>query len=217
MWQLAGSTVQWQSGDVHGSFSPSQPSLGVRLGQSDACLFALALDGQAIPPGGEHYIRGTDLFVDCPADERLIRIQTYYRDLIGPVPGIELVISVQTKELDVSTKLQVVTKLPGHLQQHDDRKKLPPSPTDPSRIECARNVFRWRDNIGQISGVQFVHPSDFISAQSDGQTLCCDLFPEPLENGVIRRGRVRCYITSEERMLDRLYQEFLDTPLPLTT
>ncbi|MEO1970716.1 MAG: hypothetical protein ABGX07_04140 [Pirellulaceae bacterium] len=209
MWKNAGSTIQWHSGSVRGTFSPSQPAMGLRLDRSEGLLFGLTLDGQHIPAGDEHYIRGTDLYVDCPSDDRLVRIQSYYRDLVGPVPGIELVISVQTTELDISTNLQVATRLPGHLRQERGGNE--------SCIDRENNVFQWCDDDARVSGILFVHPSDFVTAQSDGQTLVCDLFPEPMEHGVIRRGRLRCYVAPEDATVERLYQEFLDAPLPLTT
>ena len=70
-----------------------------------------------------------------------------------------------------------------------------------------------------------VHPSDFVAAQVDAdmqlnQCLSTTLFPEHLEKGVIRRGRICGWFMPTETDLEvavQLARQFVDEPLPLTT
>ena len=218
MWQAS---IQWRSRSFSGDFVPMDPSAGVRVPALGTSFLGLALDGQPIPACQESYIRGNDVFVDCPADRRQVGIQAYYRDLIGPdtpdaVPGIELVVSAQTDSLGIPIQLQVVSTTAGKVEQRTDSVWTSPS-------EHGANEFRWLDEQGNVVAVQIVHPSDFSRATLEGQTLedqtlTCHLFGEPLEKGVIRRGRVRCYFGAlSDEKIDELECEFREAPLPLTT
>jgi hypothetical protein len=84
-------------------------------------------------------------------------------------------------------------------------------------------VFRMKDE--DLSFAQMVHPSDFASAQITADMglrpcLTAKLFPEHLEKGVIRRGRICGWFMPAENDLDtavELAREFVNEPPPLTT
>jgi hypothetical protein len=84
-------------------------------------------------------------------------------------------------------------------------------------------VFRMPDH--GLSFAQMVHPSDFVSAElgvdhEPPYSLLTTLFPERLEKGVIRRGRVCGFFLPAENDLEiavQLAGRFVEEPLPLTT
>ena len=120
-------------------------------------------------------------------------------------------VSAHTDTLGIPLHLQVVSEAAGKIQQKTNSVWADPSAN-------SGNLFRWVDGQGQVIAVQIVHPSDFGNTAIDGSSLRCDLFPEPLEKGVLRRGRIRCYFGAiTDPVIEQLYSEFLDAPLPLTT
>jgi hypothetical protein len=86
------------------------------------------------------------------------------------------------------------------------------------------HLFLFRVPSLGISYTQMVHPSDFAGANValDGRqpmVVSSTLFPERLEKGVIRRGRVCGWVMPVENDLEtavKLAREFVDEPLPLT-
>jgi hypothetical protein len=76
-----------------------------------------------------------------------------------------------------------------------------------------------------LSYAQLVHPSDYVAAElgidsEPPYSLLTTLFPERLEKGVIRRGRVASFFMPSEDDLDvavELARRFVSGPLPLTT
>jgi len=83
-------------------------------------------------------------------------------------------------------------------------------------------LFR-NDEIG-LSYAEMVHPTDFVSAQhfsNDAhlRSSVSVLFPERMEKGVIRRGRICGWFLPAENDLAtavELARQFVDEPLPLT-
>ena len=65
-----------------------------------------------------------------------------------------------------------------------------------------------------------VHPTDFVSARlQHTRHVETTLFPEHLEKGVIRRGRICGWFMPAENDLDtavELAREFVNEPPPLT-
>lgn len=211
MWQAS---VQWQAGQLRGEFVPSNSSDGIRIAGIDGTFLALTLGDAPLPDCTESYLRGNDVFVDCPADDRRIGVQAYYRDLLDQ-SGIELIVSAQTDALGIPIPLRVVSKVVGRCEQRcDDHWTL--------ISDTATNVVRWRDDEDQVVAIQIIHPSDFQHATVSGTALRCALFGESMEKGVIRRGRVRCYFARpghelNDARIDALTCEFQNAALPLTT
>jgi hypothetical protein len=84
-------------------------------------------------------------------------------------------------------------------------------------------VFRMPD-VG-LSFAQVVHPTDYVAADvgidsEPPYSLVMTLFPERLEKGVIRRGRVCGFFLPIKNDLEvgvELAKRFVNEPLPLTT
>jgi hypothetical protein len=211
MWQAS---VQWQAGPLRGEFVPSNSSDGIRIAGIEGTFLALTLGDTRLPDCTESYLRGNDVFVDCPADDRQIGVQAYYRDL-PEQSGIELIVSAQTDALGIPIPLRVISTTAMAPQQKSGDHWIPIS-------DKGTNVVRWSDNEDQVVAIQIVHPSDFQYAAVHSNALSCELFGESMEKGVIRRGRVRCYFARPgyeltDARIDALTNEFQNAAPPLTT
>jgi hypothetical protein len=90
--------------------------------------------------------------------------------------------------------------------------------------DSSEHLFVFRMPELELSFAQLVHPSDFVAAELglDGEppySLLTTLFPERLEKGVIRRGRVCGFFMPVKNDLEiaaELARRFVDEPLPLT-
>jgi hypothetical protein len=215
MWQAS---LQWNSGPIQGSLLPFEPAHGLKTEQPASRILGLSLNGTSLPTTVEHYIRGADLYLACAEDDRHVRVHAYYRSLPGDTPAVELIASVQTSQLGVPVSLTVNSEADGVIQQTDGA--LLGKSADWGRAITADrgNVFRWTTEDGKSLITQMVYPSDFHTAGAEAGQLTCDLFPSPMEKGVIRSGRIRCYFGDIcDDKLANLYAAFLDSPPPLTT
>lgn len=203
MWQTS---VQWSAGSLRGILVPDHPADGIQFPSLPGSLFQLALEHHPLPRCTESYVRGRDVFVNCPSDQADVAIQAYYRDLSANTtdnntPGIELILSAQTNTLGTSVAMSIGHCLPGEVTPWEE----------------SSSAFCWRQD-HTTTALLIVHPSDFHLAECQGGELHCKLFPDTLEKGVIRRGRLRCYFGPQDAATCRdLYNAFLNAPLPLTT
>jgi len=87
------------------------------------------------------------------------------------------------------------------------------------------HLFLLRDQQRGVSYAQMTHPSDFYSAGIDHDSISGlwhvreSLFPERLEKGVIRRGRICGWflpVKNDEAAAVELAKQFIAEPLPLT-
>ncbi len=95
------------------------------------------------------------------------------------------------------------------------------------RRDSETNTFVLRNSQLGVSYAEMVHPVDFDAAEIDLRgaergDFCVRsfLFPERLEKGVIRRGRICGWFMPAENDLQsavELARQFVDEPLPLTT
>jgi hypothetical protein len=89
------------------------------------------------------------------------------------------------------------------------------------------HLFLLRSNELRLSYAEMVHPGDFVSTEIDyrGDDLSTyrihsTLFPDHLEKGVIRRGRICGWFMPVENDMEAavaLARQFVAEPLPLTT
>jgi hypothetical protein len=87
------------------------------------------------------------------------------------------------------------------------------------------HLFLFRLPEQDLSFAQLIHPSDYVVAELGIDTeppysLLATLFPERLENGVIRRGRacgVFLQVKNDLEVAAELARRFVNEPLPLTT
>jgi hypothetical protein len=88
--------------------------------------------------------------------------------------------------------------------------------------DSTQHLIVFRHATLGLSYAEMVHPTDFVMAEADGGQCYArsTLFPERLEKGVIRRGRVCGWFLPTENDLAtavELASQFVDEPLPLTT
>jgi hypothetical protein len=182
----------------------------------------------------ERYIRGNDFIASCNAmGPHRIRPHLYWRasfDEHRSAARVELVLSAQTELLDSVPTWTVSSYVLGSKLFYA-RDLSDPHFEDISNAakkvevgDCCGHLFVFRIEESALSYAQMVHPSDFVSAASlfDGnQPLVIEskLFPEHLEKGVIRRGRICGWFMPVENDLETavaLARQFVDEPLPLT-
>ncbi len=142
-------------------------------------------------------------------DQTRRRRDFYWRRIDDTV--IELIASAQTDLLDDTARLRVTTSLPD--------------------VECL-----WTADSNASTGafvarltpthsyVEMVYPGDALPSvivrRGNQLDLETTLFPESLEKGVIRRGRLRAAIVpclDDLHIASQLYDEFIRSAIPLTT
>lgn len=225
------------------SIDPREPLAGLQgitaFGESrpDDVLAAV----ESFAAFDEAYIRQGDLVVIGSRRESYpFRVQTYYRagwvDELGEegVTGLDVQISVQTDLLDANPRMRVFHRLPiqgpplmGNADGLspasgdglDGTKEFPPD-------EGGCLLLRLPGET--ISAVVLAHPADLVSVRltqgdRDGAAVLSiqqDLFPLTLEKGVLLRARLRvAYVARENdvELAQRVHQQLLASPLPLTT
>lgn len=183
------------------------------------------------------YVRGADLVADfAPAGPDRIAPQIYWRASCedrGVVVRIELVLSVRTELLDSDPTWSfasfVIESELFHASALEARRfqKIAAGKRTFGPDESRDHLFVFRQRALGLSYAEMIHPTDFVAAEvtsatPDGQPplfLESKLFPEHLEKGVIRRGRICGWFLPAEGDLEtavRLAKRFVDEPLPLT-
>ena len=221
---------RWQSRSVYGLNVLSY--FGPQAGSGDLGL-------------AETYVRGGDFVATYQeGGQERVTPQLYWRaECVGDMEAtkLELIVSVKTDLLDsrplsrthslissdaallhtsslTAPKFETL-KQPGQRQAPGSGRAV--------RIDASRSsehlfVFRMPD-LG-LSLAQMVHPTDYVSAElgldnEPPYSLVTTLFPERLEKGVIRRGRVCAFLMPIANDLDvavQLASRFVNEPLPLT-
>jgi hypothetical protein len=180
----------------------------------------------------DFYVRGADLVADFfSAGPERIAPQIYWRaDIEGTTSAVrvELILSVRTELLDSGPVWSVDSCVPGAELLHAS--DLTPAAFNEATVQGSivnaldskEHLFVFRQPEQKFSYAEMVHPSDFVSAEvsrTKPATIKSTLFPERLEKGVIRRGRV-CgwFLPSEDdlAMAVQFAKRFVDEPLPLT-
>jgi len=184
----------------------------------------------------ERYIRGHDYVVTyAKADDYPVAPQFYWRAAYhAPLRAVQLqlILSVQTDLLDsrpeVSLTSFALESRLFHASSLDAGAFTEvPSSDAATQLEAAasrEHLFVFRNQRLGLSYAQFVHPTDFVAAEiraepSRPRLVVATLFPESLEKGVIRRGRISGWLLPPENDLAaaaQLARQFVDEPLPLT-
>jgi hypothetical protein len=181
----------------------------------------------------ERFVRKTDLVECCdPVGPHRITRHIYWRasfDERLTAARIELILSAQTELLDsvptwtvASCVLDAQRFYTNDLQQHRFE-DLSNSAKSCNANDSSEHLFVFRLERLGLSYAQMVHPSDFVSAHApferNPDLVVSTLFPEHLEKGVIRRGRICGWFMPAENDLETavaLARQFVDEPLPLT-
>jgi hypothetical protein len=171
------------------------------------------------------YQRGIDLVATyAQTPERNVRPQVYWRYL--EPNGLELVLSSQTSLLDSQPLTSLESSLPeGEALGFFDGQWRAINTSDWQTDDRApRSVLIRPQAMTSHSYLELVHPTDFAGVQTastDGLVMLrWRLFPERLEKGVIRRGRVRGYVlprNNDETVATKLAAEFAKSELVLST
>jgi hypothetical protein len=182
----------------------------------------------------ERYIRGNDFVVSCqPTGQHRITPHLYWRAAFIEslnAARIELVLSAQTDLLDSGPTWQIAsfvreaalfhTGIKGNAAVED----LTNAVRTFGAAEFPEHLFLFRVPALGLTYAQMVHPSDFAGASValDGRqpmVVNSTLFPERLEKGVIRRGRICGWLMPADddvATATALARDFVDEPPPLT-
>lgn len=184
----------------------------------------------------EPYVRGNDFVASyAKAAEQSVTTHVYWRATFDAARGaakIERVLSVQTQLLDSEPTLRVASLVNGAyllLSRNLDALDFdlfPPGRTLAIDASGSREqLFIYRCEELGFTYAEMVHPADFVSAEAalGNERRACvayQLFPDHLEKGVIRRGRICGWFLPVENDLavaTQLARQFVEEPLPLTT
>lgn len=180
----------------------------------------------------EAYVRGNDLIVRYrqSADD-VFAFQLNYRLLIdsSDILGIELWISIQTDHLDTTPWLELSSELAGANWQslrHDElmtsKSGLPePESIQPGEAQVA--ALAACPSNAPSTCVWLIEPRDQVQFQLTSDLNASEqhakLFGAFMEKGVIRRARLRLMLIGNAfnpQQVKELYQDFANSPLPLT-
>jgi hypothetical protein len=191
------------------------------------------------------YLRGNDMVASyAESGGQRVAPEIYWRASYSEefaATRIELIVSVRTGLLDSeptssvysSTKVEAELLHAASLDPAGFEPVTPwpdtqPDEQSPAKVidatHSSEHLFVIRLPQYDLTYAQMVHPSDFVSTDthvhSDLQvSLGSKLFPERLEKGVIRRGRICGWFMPIDNDLETavaLARQFVDEPLPLT-
>jgi len=180
------------------------------------------LNSESWPAPMDCFVRGGDLVVTYPfTHARSVRVQVYWRAVpletttsANCLAAIDVQISVQTPLLDSRPGMLLCSRF--------TEPSIARVSVDAAKEEASPWVF------GLAAGVSYaemIHPSDVeteaYSEVNGHAQLTRGLFDGALEKGVILRARARgVFLTTEQATPDNiaaLYEQFVNSPLPLTT
>lgn len=216
MWRLAESRATLETDDLSASVDLAHPALGIHdlkiegIAIPDLRLFAIQFSDSPT----ESYIRGNDLIARYPhTSDETVSPQVYWRCLkqqpSDSVFGFELILSLQTSLLDSSASVEIISKIPTQSTESHFR-----PPTTLLRLPGDR----W-------SYIEFVQSVDVaesrlnFSREDSLATVSYELFPERLEKGVIRCGRIWGLFVprlDDEMTARACYEKLLCAAPPLT-
>lgn len=237
IWFVEKETARLETATLACEIELHRPSTGLRQ---------LKLNGRAVahceplqvspeppaPKGGEtlieSYVRGNDLIATyAQTPSRTVQPTYYWQGLeAGPLVGVELMVSMQTSLLASDPTLTALTTCKGKalwisageavaLKSNSDEAWQSPAGAEGF---C---LFRLANG---ISYAEMVFPADFLGARvtfkDDACQLAYRMFPESLEKGVIRRGRIRGWFLPTDGDVDaafKAYQQLQAEDPPLTT
>lgn len=177
----------------------------------------------------ESYVRGDDLIVNyaqTPARTARPQIEWSFVES-GSAVGIQATIAMQTSLLDSDPTILSTSSLgKGELlhlaaDKSDDWKVIDSDVTIPSET---LSVFLFRPADSDWSYAEAIYPTDFqgatIRKSNENTELELSLFPEFLEKGVIRKGRIQSLFlprTGDSQAAIDAHTSLSNAPAPLTT
>ncbi len=225
VWELEDASAISRSGPFALKLQPTQPGNYLQLQLEDSCWKAVA-----VRPQPRHSLQAEEVYVrqsDCivrfkeSADDTYA-IQLQWQTLPGPPPGpcgVELWASVHTSLLDASPELVLASEgTAGSWHIHDASEFGAAPASDHAERPAALTAF-----VDGVTRVWMIAPQDQVQVRL--QTGAAEavqqlaLFGEFMEKGVIRRARMRFIAVVGQlspTRLQALYDEFANSPLPLT-
>ncbi len=250
MWSLTGSIAQLRAPGLQAQLDLRRPRRGlhaiaVRIAgewtpvTAISQLLQIALAGRE---GGadslvDSYVRTVDLVATyAPHAVNDVQSQVYWRGLECPAAsawGVELLLSVQTDLLNSDPSSVITTDVSAQeiwTTRDDDaweRCEVGPPAVPGQAVAAPHGAFLFRLAGVPVSYLEMVHPSDLdraaVSLANEGGSSLKSsmrLFPDAMEKGVIRRGRVRgLFLPRADDLLaaTALRREFVAAEPPLTT
>jgi hypothetical protein len=236
LWQLDDSIAQLKAERFSTTVDLNRPNLGL----NDIVVNGTLLSGcvplqitpePPAPKSGESlvdwYVRGHDLVATyAQRPPRTVQPTYYWRSLQASrdVLGVELMVSMQTSLLDSDATFRSLSECRGDAHWLSEANKATPiTATDWESPVDSRGFFLFR-LARETSYVEMVFPSDFLGAEvttSNGLSqLRYRMFPEELEKGVIRRGRIRALFlpsADDVNLAWEAYAQLCAEQPPLTT
>lgn len=247
-WQLQGTSAQLRTPQLAATIDVLRPQRGVESIRfrarpepspndaempplPDAHLMQVALPaGAEVETVFECWTRANDLVaVYASTATRPSQPEIYWRAVsAADAHGLELIVSVHTGILDDDPSIRLTTVLAARSVawwyaasshfHHMDLDTARSFEGEQGRGACVMQLEPT------LCYVEMIYPSDFcrvdLAYRPQGVRLQSSLFPERLEKGVIRRGRVRGWLlpsVPDAARLAQLYRDFAESDLPLTT
>lgn len=228
-WDIGKECATAKAGSWELSLNPLAPKQGLQLSKSGTQTWEV-LSVEAVPAHAlkaeEAYVRGDDLIVRFDqSDEDNFAFQLDFRVLPDAREqvemGVELWLSVQTDDLESEPTLKVGSHSPtgqywdilDHGKVLGDSKDIN-ADSSPAALVCIadKQTGVWLIEFGDQ------RHADLLSSPGESEQRI-ELFGHFMEKGVIRRARMRFFLIEgevEDQLLKELYQEFSESPLPLT-
>jgi len=226
MWHIHGTEASLIHGKWRAHYGTTHPELGLSIFHDDSLerrvVLSLIEPTEGSPrQASEAYVRQNDLiseFAQTRHDQ--FSFQTYFRILpesTDDLLGLEVWLSVQTTLLDSCPSMELVSIVPNSRWRWQSL----------SSSHAIWLVSHVENRGGPMSALGMVHPLDESQTiRVEDETIAEDslslrIFSHFMEKGVIRRARMRFYLSVKEvfdaKMIEKLFEEFQQSELPLTT
>jgi hypothetical protein len=226
MWHIHGTEASLIHGKWRAHYGTTHPELGLSIFHDDSLerrvVLSLIEPTEGSPrQASEAYVRQNDLiseFAQTRHDQ--FSFQTYFRILpesTDDLLGLEVWLSVQTTLLDSCPSMELVSIVPNSRWRWQIL----------SSSHAIWLVSHVENRGGPMSALGMVHPLDESQTiRVEDETIAEDslslrIFSHFMEKGVIRRARMRFYLSVKEvfdaKMIEKLFEEFQQSELPLTT
>ena len=176
----------------------------------------------------ESFCRGDDfvaIYAQTPARSVRPHYQWRFVQPLDNVFGVELTLSMQTSLLDSNPKATTHTTFPAaECRFHSGESWESLSAGHDGSVAGASGIFLFRPEGAAVSYAEIVFPADFQGATAkatDAEVeIRYELFPEFLEKGVIRKGRIQSLFlprAGDEELAVAASQALAAAAPPLTT
>ncbi|MBN8602443.1 MAG: hypothetical protein J0M26_15520 [Planctomycetes bacterium] len=229
MWHLNGSEASLIHTKWRAHYCTAHPELGLSLTHEEApdrrIVLSLIEPTDGSPrQASDAYVRQNDLiceFAQTANDQ--FSFQTYFRilpDSTENLLGLEVWLSVQTDLLDSSPSMELASIVPNGFWTTQSLSSSPGG--DSIWLASSRD-----DRYTALSVAAMVHPLDAAQTMRDENPAISEdvlqlrYFSHFMEKGVIRRARMRFYLSRrvvfDVESISQLYEQFHQSELPLTT